>query len=46
MLPQGRSQDLVGPRMFYARVGNLAKPCTLLGGFGGMPPDNFLIGAI
>ena len=50
---QGRPQDLAGggPRIFFSRFGNLhvamslrmAKPCALLGGFGGMPPrENFL----
>ena len=45
---QGRPQDLAGgggPRIFFFRFGNLhvAKPCALLGGFGGMSPrENFL----
>ena len=45
---QGRPKDLVGgggPKFFFFRFGNLhvAKPCALLGGFGGMPlQENFL----
>ena len=43
---QGRSQDLGGgARIFFFRFGNLrlAKPCALVGGFGGMlPRENFL----
>ena len=46
LFTQGRPQDLAGggPRIFFLRFGNLhvAKPCALLGGFGGMPPrENF-----
>ena len=51
---QGRPQDLGGggPRNFFSDLGicmsrsdtlRMAKPCALLGGFGGMPPrENFL----
>ena len=44
---QGRPQDLAGggPRIFFFRFVNLhvAKPCAMLGGFGGMlPRENFL----
>ena len=45
LLKQGRPQDLAGgggPRIFFLQIsiGNLhvAKPCALLGGFGGMFP--------
>ena len=43
---QGRPQDLGGgggQEIFFFRFGNLhvASPCALLGGFGGMPPENF-----
>ena len=51
---QGRPQDLGGggPRIFFSDLGicmsrsdmlRMAKPCALLGGFGGMlPRENFL----
>ena len=53
-LTQGRLQDLVGggPRFFFSDLGicmsrsdmlRMAKPCALLGGFGGMlSRENFL----
>ena len=52
---QGRPQDLAGGggKKFFIRFGNLhvakrhaahgAKPCALLGGFGGMPPEKFFL---
>ena len=54
LLTQGRPQDLGGggPRFFFTDLGicmsrsdmlRMAKPCALLGGFGGMlPRENFL----
>ena len=50
---QGRPQDLGGgggKKFFFSDLGicmslrdmlRMAKPCALLGGFGGMPPENF-----
>ena len=47
-MSQGRTQDLGGgvPRIFFFQIwefARMAKPCALLGGFGGMlPRENFL----